>query len=251
MIADGTIIARPAQEDEVAMKLLRTLSIVSRRRWPEFADRGPADRRPAAEGQGRGAQGRGRAEGAGAGRAGDGRRPRRRAAGRPVAPSPSTAPRPPRTRPRTARRPPTPSPQPAPTTAVRAPSSDRTRRDGRRAALDLDAGSWFTLAQMVVGWFADLCVADVGASRAFYAQLLDLTVLVDHGWYVELGVDDRVALALVQRGHETVPAQAWTRAAGRPRLVRGDRRDARWPSAPRPWARPSSSRCGASSASTT
>src|SRR6476661_6394017 len=40
MIADGTIIARPAQEDEVAMKLLRTLSIVSRRRWPEFADRG-------------------------------------------------------------------------------------------------------------------------------------------------------------------------------------------------------------------
>ena len=42
MIADGTIIARPAQEDEVAMKLLRTLSIVSRRRWPEFADRAPA-----------------------------------------------------------------------------------------------------------------------------------------------------------------------------------------------------------------
>lgn len=42
MIADGTIIARPAQEDEVAMKLLRTLSIVSRRRWPDFADRAPA-----------------------------------------------------------------------------------------------------------------------------------------------------------------------------------------------------------------
>ena len=35
MIADGTILARPAQEDEKAMKLLRTLSIVSRRRWPE------------------------------------------------------------------------------------------------------------------------------------------------------------------------------------------------------------------------
>jgi coenzyme F420 hydrogenase subunit beta len=42
MIADGTIVARPAQEDEVAMKLLRTLSIVSRRRWPEFADRAPS-----------------------------------------------------------------------------------------------------------------------------------------------------------------------------------------------------------------
>ena len=42
MIADGTIIARPAQEDEVAMKLLRTLSIVSRRRWPSWADAAPS-----------------------------------------------------------------------------------------------------------------------------------------------------------------------------------------------------------------
>jgi coenzyme F420 hydrogenase subunit beta len=38
MIADNVIIARPAQEDEVAMKLLRTLSIVSRRRWPDWAE---------------------------------------------------------------------------------------------------------------------------------------------------------------------------------------------------------------------
>ncbi len=67
---------------------------------------------------------------------------------------------------------------------------------------------------MVVGWFADLCVADVGASVAFYTHLLDLTVLVDHGWYVELGVDDRVALALVQRNHETVPSQAWSAPCG-------------------------------------
>ena len=42
MIKDGSIIAKPAQEDEVAMKLLRTLSIVSRRRWPEWADKAPA-----------------------------------------------------------------------------------------------------------------------------------------------------------------------------------------------------------------
>jgi len=42
MIADGVIIAKPAQEDEVAMKLLRTLSIVSRRRWPEWADKAPS-----------------------------------------------------------------------------------------------------------------------------------------------------------------------------------------------------------------
>jgi coenzyme F420 hydrogenase subunit beta len=38
MIADNVIVARPAQEDEVAMKLLRTLSIVSRRRWPDWAE---------------------------------------------------------------------------------------------------------------------------------------------------------------------------------------------------------------------
>jgi coenzyme F420 hydrogenase subunit beta len=42
MIKDGVIIARPAQEDEVAMKLLRTLSIVSRRRWPDWADKAPS-----------------------------------------------------------------------------------------------------------------------------------------------------------------------------------------------------------------
>jgi coenzyme F420 hydrogenase subunit beta len=42
MIADGVIVARPAQEDEKAMKLLRLLSIVSRRRWPEWADKAPS-----------------------------------------------------------------------------------------------------------------------------------------------------------------------------------------------------------------
>lgn len=39
MIKDGVIESRPAQEDEVAMKLLRTLSIVSRRRWPDWAEK--------------------------------------------------------------------------------------------------------------------------------------------------------------------------------------------------------------------
>jgi coenzyme F420 hydrogenase subunit beta len=42
MIKDGVIESRPAQEDEVAMKLLRTLSIVSRRRWPEWANKAPS-----------------------------------------------------------------------------------------------------------------------------------------------------------------------------------------------------------------
>jgi coenzyme F420 hydrogenase subunit beta len=40
MISSGAIISRPADTDEKAMKLLRTLSIVSRRRWPSFADAG-------------------------------------------------------------------------------------------------------------------------------------------------------------------------------------------------------------------
>jgi coenzyme F420 hydrogenase subunit beta len=38
MTRSGAIISRPADTDEKAMKLLRTLSIVSRRRWPAFAD---------------------------------------------------------------------------------------------------------------------------------------------------------------------------------------------------------------------
>jgi coenzyme F420 hydrogenase subunit beta len=42
MIADGTIITKPAQEDPEAMRLLRLLSIVSRRRWPTDADPAPA-----------------------------------------------------------------------------------------------------------------------------------------------------------------------------------------------------------------
>ena len=38
MIETGAIISRPADSDEKAMKLLRTLSIVSRRRWPDSAE---------------------------------------------------------------------------------------------------------------------------------------------------------------------------------------------------------------------
>jgi len=61
---------------------------------------------------------------------------------------------------------------------------------------------------MVTGSFADLCVADVSRSIAFYQMLLDLEVLVDHGWYAELGVGAHCFLALVRRGHETIPASA-------------------------------------------
>jgi catechol 2,3-dioxygenase-like lactoylglutathione lyase family enzyme len=59
---------------------------------------------------------------------------------------------------------------------------------------------------MVLGSFPDLCVADVDLASGFYRALLDLEVLIDHGWYAELGVGGCTLLALVQRGHETVPA---------------------------------------------
>lgn len=42
MIADGSIISRPAEGDATAMKLLRMLSIVSRRRWGQGADAAPS-----------------------------------------------------------------------------------------------------------------------------------------------------------------------------------------------------------------
>ena len=38
MIADGSVIARPAETDATAMKLLKLLSTVSRRRWPATAN---------------------------------------------------------------------------------------------------------------------------------------------------------------------------------------------------------------------
>jgi coenzyme F420 hydrogenase subunit beta len=41
MIKDGSVIARPAEGDATAMKLLRLLSINSRRRWPQFANPAP------------------------------------------------------------------------------------------------------------------------------------------------------------------------------------------------------------------
>ena len=61
---------------------------------------------------------------------------------------------------------------------------------------------------MVISSFADLCVLDVGASVGFYRALLGLEVLVDHGWYAEMGVDGRTLIAFVEAGHETVPASS-------------------------------------------
>jgi catechol 2,3-dioxygenase-like lactoylglutathione lyase family enzyme len=67
---------------------------------------------------------------------------------------------------------------------------------------------------MVIGSVPDLCVADVEASVGWYRALLDLDVVVDHGWYAELGVRERTLLAFVRSGHETVPPLAGQRPGG-------------------------------------
>ncbi|MGH9132782.1 MAG: VOC family protein [Ilumatobacteraceae bacterium] len=61
---------------------------------------------------------------------------------------------------------------------------------------------------MVTGSFPDLCAGDVAASVAWYSTLLELDIVVDHGWYAELGVGSRTLIAFVQSGHETVPQAA-------------------------------------------
>jgi len=66
----------------------------------------------------------------------------------------------------------------------------------------------------VVGAFADLYVAEVARSIAFYRSLLGLEVIVDHEWYAELGAGGRTLLALVQRGHPTVPPAAGSSPSG-------------------------------------
>ena len=67
---------------------------------------------------------------------------------------------------------------------------------------------------MVLGSFADLCVEDVGACASFYVRLLELEVMIDQGWYCELGVDSRTLLALVEERHETIPDGAAGPARG-------------------------------------
>jgi predicted enzyme related to lactoylglutathione lyase len=67
---------------------------------------------------------------------------------------------------------------------------------------------------MVLGSFADLCVQDVGSSISFYSSLLDLDVIVDHGWYAELGAGGQTLIAFVRSGHETVPAITATHPRG-------------------------------------
>jgi catechol 2,3-dioxygenase-like lactoylglutathione lyase family enzyme len=67
---------------------------------------------------------------------------------------------------------------------------------------------------MVTGSFPDVCVDDVTASVDWYRALLDLDVVVDHGWYAELGVAGATLVAFVKSGHETVPPRAGRRPGG-------------------------------------
>ena len=67
---------------------------------------------------------------------------------------------------------------------------------------------------VVLGSFADVCVADVGRSVEFYRQLLGFDVITDLGWYAELGADGHALIAFVERGHETIPEVASTSPRG-------------------------------------
>ena len=67
---------------------------------------------------------------------------------------------------------------------------------------------------MVTGSFPDLCVRDVSASVAWYRALLDLEVVIDQGWYAELGAGEKTVVAFVLSGHETVPPAAGREPGG-------------------------------------
>ena len=60
----------------------------------------------------------------------------------------------------------------------------------------------------MLGSFADTCVTDVGVSVGFYRSLLELEVIIDLGWYAELGVSGQTMVAFVRSGHETTPIAA-------------------------------------------
>jgi catechol 2,3-dioxygenase-like lactoylglutathione lyase family enzyme len=59
----------------------------------------------------------------------------------------------------------------------------------------------------VLAWYPCLCVDDVERSVDFYTALLGLEVTACVGWYVEVGRSPAdVVVAVVERGHSSVPA---------------------------------------------
>lgn len=64
--------------------------------------------------------------------------------------------------------------------------------------------------------FPDVCTDHIAAARDFYVALFDFELVYDSDWYVQMRARDQptVQLALVRRGHETVPASHGQAAAG-------------------------------------
>ena len=54
---------------------------------------------------------------------------------------------------------------------------------------------------------ANICAADLARSKAFYGELLELTVQYDSDWYVQLATPGEAPseYGLIQRDHELVP----------------------------------------------
>lgn len=64
--------------------------------------------------------------------------------------------------------------------------------------------------------FPVIPAADVARSRDFYVRLLELDVVFDSGWYVQLQQrrTEAVQLGIVQRDHDTIPDGFRTPPAG-------------------------------------
>jgi catechol 2,3-dioxygenase-like lactoylglutathione lyase family enzyme len=70
--------------------------------------------------------------------------------------------------------------------------------------------------EVEVGIYPMIESDDVAGTRDFYVQLLGLAVVYDSGWFVQLrsSEDPAMELAVVQRGHETVPQSHSGRPSG-------------------------------------
>ena len=57
--------------------------------------------------------------------------------------------------------------------------------------------------------FTNICSENLSDSKAFYTELLGLSIKYDSDWYVQLcsEQDPQLELGLIQRDHELVPAQ--------------------------------------------
>lgn len=72
------------------------------------------------------------------------------------------------------------------------------------------------VGEMVRSVFPVVCAPDIDAARDFYAEILELDVVFECGWYTLLRspVDETVQLGFVTVEHETVPRGFGGRPAG-------------------------------------